>query len=305
MNYSTATKRFASFASNDASAGKLKHLMFACTLLFTVFAFPVAADNLQHTSAEQIPHVDQRAHENFVQYRYAENHKAFAIAPGGTWAWTESEVGPEAAEANALQRCQQYTEQTCVLYSLNDEIVFNAEAWPSLWRNNPKQKPTVTGVARGNQFPNLRFNDKRGKSRALNNFKGKITLVHFWGSWCGPCLREMPHLVKMQKTLKKQHGNKIAIVLLQIREPYNDSLQWARKNQFESLPLYDSGVKDSEDNILKTVDGKPYADRELAKAFPASYVLDRNGNVLFSHKGPISNWDEYLAFFSDLVMHDN
>jgi thiol-disulfide isomerase/thioredoxin len=310
MNYPVPINQFASFSGtswNDARADKPKLVGFVCIVLLSIFALPVAADSLQQTLAEPIPHVNQYARENYIQYQYAENNKAFAIAPGGTWAWTESEVSKENAEANALQRCQRYTEQICVLYSLNDEIVFDAEAWPHLWRTEPKQKvkTNVTGVARGNLFPNLRFNDKQGKPRALSNFKGKIILLHFWGSWCGPCLREMPHLVKMQAALKQKHDNEIAIILLQVREPFSISQQWAIKNQFEKLPLYDSGVKGSEDDIFKTVDGKSYADRQLAKAFPASYVLDRKGNVLFSHKGPISNWNEYLAFFSNIVKHDN
>lgn len=292
----------------DAHAGKPDTFRFACIFFLSILCWPVTVSALQPSQAEAIPHVNQNARENFVQYIYAESHKAFAIAPGGTWAWTAGEASREEANAKALQRCQEHTTQTCVLYSTNDDIVFNADAWPRLWRlTKPKPNATskpVSGVKRGEQFPNLHFKDSSGKARSLSDFKGKLTLVHFWGSWCAPCLREMPVLLKLQADLKQQHGDKIAMVLLQVREPFSISLQWARKQQFDALPLYDSGVKDSDDAMLKTEAGKSYSDRKLARAFPSSYVLDQNGRVLFSHYGPITNWEEYLPFFADAVTYN-
>lgn len=292
--------------NNDASADKPGKFWFVCALFFSMLLLPSVSYALQRSQADEIPHVNQQARENFVQYIYADNNKAFAIAPGGAWAWTEGELSKEEAGANALQRCQRQTEQDCIIYSLNNEIVFDAKAWPGLWRLNHKTSQTKTvGVARGNHFPNLRFNDKQGKPRSMQDFAGKITLVHFWGSWCPPCLREMPELLKMQAALKQNHGNKVAIILLQVREPFTESSKWAKKHQFDTLPLYDSGVKNSDDDILKTVDGKTYPDRKIAMAFPTSYVLDRKGRVLFTHKGPVKNWSEYLAFFSDVVNHNS
>ena len=94
-----------------------------------------------------------------------------------------------------------------------------------------------------------------------------------------------------------------AMVLLQVRESFNQSIQWAAKHKFDTLPLYDSGVSSDEDVTLTGADDKEYPDRQLARVFPTSYVLDRNGTVLFSHQGPASDWREYLDFFSDVVKH--
>lgn len=306
MNHAVPTKSFASFypSPDDARTDKPSIAWFVCATLLTLLGLPMVAYGLQQTQADQIPHVNQKARESFVQYIYADGHKAFAIAPGGTWAWTESEASKDEAETNALQRCQRQTEQSCVLYSLNDEIVFDSDTWSSLWRNKPDQtKKKSTGISRGAQFPNLRFKDRNGKSLSLRDFTGKVTLVHFWASWCPPCMREMPVLLKMQTALQQKHGNKVAIVLLQVRESFSSSQKWAKKYKFDSLPLYDSGVINIDDAALKTVDGKTYPDRQLAKAFPTSYVLDRYGKVLFSHNGPIADWFEYLPFFTDVVNH--
>lgn len=302
-----------SFASSlpipfDAFAGKPDSFRFACIFMCSLLWLPQAGNALQPSQAESIPHVNQRARENFVQYIYAENNKAFAIAPGGVWAWTEGEASREEANSKALQRCQQHTQQTCVLYGSNDEIVFDVAAWPRLWRLTQlpaRSKPKAgDSLRRGEAFPNLQFKDSKGKSRSIDEYRGRITLVHFWGSWCAPCLREMPALLKLQTTLQQQHGDKVAMVLLQVREPFVTSHKWAAKYQFDALPLFDSGVKDSDDETLRTQDGKAYPDRQIARAFPTSYVLDHTGKVLFTHNGPIANWEEYLPFFADAVTYN-
>lgn len=263
-----------------------------CAILLLVFTFSTQSSfALQRIDAEDIPHVNQRAIDSFVQYIYAAGNKAFAVAPGGAWAWSDLATTEKDATQKAIEQCQSYTQQTCVLFALNDKVVFDEKKWPTLWRLQ-KNKPA---------FPILKFKDKNGKSRSLKDFKNKITLVHFWGSWCPPCLREMPTLLRLQKELKKQYGNKVKMILLQVREPFKQSMQWAKQQGFDKLPLYDSGVKGEFDHKLRTTNGKSISDRQLAKVFPSSYVLDGQGRVLFSHRGPIDNWLEYLPFFKDVL----
>jgi len=101
--------------------------------------------------------------------------------------------------------------------------------------------------------------------------------------------------------LKKKQGNKVKMILLQAREPFSQSLHWAKQNKFNKLPLYDSAPSGENNDILQTVTGKKIKDRMIARVFPSTYVLDHKGRVLFSHRGPISNWTEYLEFFKSAV----
>jgi hypothetical protein len=109
----------------------------------------------------------------------------------------------------------------------------------------------------------------------------------------------------MYQILNDVAGDQVEFVVLQVREPIKTARAWAKENNVEALPLSDSGVKSSKDRQLTLKDGSRIDDRKLAKAFPASYVLDKNGLVIFSHMGSVSDWSEYVPFFLDAVRKSN
>jgi hypothetical protein len=90
------------------------------------------------------------------------------------------------------------------------------------------------------------------------------------------------------------------MVLLQVREPFAASLDWARGNRFDDLPLHDSGAGATSDR-LRLADGGSLPDRDLTPVFPGSYILDRNGTVALFHRGPVHDWMEYLPFLKELA----
>ena len=97
-------------------------------------------------------------------------------------------------------------------------------------------------------------------------------------------------------------GKQVELVILQAREPFSESIKWARKNGFADVTLYDSGVKSLSDTEMQLADGSRIQDREVAKTFPTSIVLDKNGIVVFYHTGPVNNWMEYIEFFRDTAL---
>jgi peroxiredoxin len=266
-----------------------------CGLMLNVMvATAIAAPSLP-------PHLGSTGQDEYRDYQEAPDHRAFAIAPGGAWGWASGKSTAEAAEEEALAVCQGQTEQRCVSYAVDARTVFDAATWPKLWRPYTSvagAKRAKVGRERGQRMHDLAFTTAQGRPGRLSALRGKVVVLHFWGAWCPPCRREMPDLQKTYERLTKRGD--FAFVILQSREKFEVSRQWAEK-QGIALPLSDSGSAGDDDANFRLADGTKIRDREIANRFPTTYILDRNGLVVFSHVGPISEWSQYDEFLADLA----
>lgn len=248
-----------------------------------------------------VPHLDAEGQGDFANYQKAGGHRAFAIAPGGAWGWKSEALSLAQAREAALASCAANTAQRCVPYDEDGHLVFDAKAWPRLWgpyADDAAAARATTGAALGQRFWNLAYRDPGGRNVSLQQLRGKVVVLHFWGAWCGPCRRELPHLQKLIDSYKGQSD--VVFVLLQVREPIEQSLAWAQRQGLK-LPLSDSGVRSGGDTALRLHAGGAVADREIATVFPSTYVLDRRGLVVFAKGGPVPDWAQYRDFLRDVV----
>lgn len=250
---------------------------------------------------EAVPHLDAAGKQGYREFLAAEKHKAFVIAPGGIWFWKAGEDTAESAIENALQSCLEEKALSCTPYAVNDQIVFDEKAWLKLWgpyQGKAAAARAYVGKERGDRFYNLSFRNSAGKLMKLSDFRGKVVLLHFWGSWCPSCLREMPELQQLYRALGA--SSDIQMVLLQVREKFATGRQWVQQKNLD-LPLHDSAVTGTALDLMSTAEGKPIHDRDIATAFPTTYVIDKHGIVVFSHVGAVSGWMQYLQLLRDVA----
>jgi len=117
----------------------------------------------------------------------------------------------------------------------------------------------------GEPAPDFSLRDINGKEVSLSSQKGKVVLVNFWATWCGPCKLEMPHLDKMDRELEAKGFEVISIS--------TDDARAASKVK----PLIKRGGYGF--TVLLDKDTSVVSQYNPAKTLPYNVLIDREGNI--------------------------
>ena len=135
----------------------------------------------------------------------------------------------------------------------------------------------------GDKLPNL---TDMGLEGALPALQGKVVLIDFWASWCGPCRHSFPVMAELQKT----YGSR-GLVVLTINV---DDERSAMEDFLKKTPAAFAVVRDAKHKVVAEAD---------VPTMPASFLVDRAGVIRFIHKGfdPGKARPQYIREIEELL----
>jgi thiol-disulfide isomerase/thioredoxin len=107
--------------------------------------------------------------------------------------------------------------------------------------------------------------------------KGKVLLINFWATWCKPCVKEFPDLVKLYNNYKDK-GFEIVFVSVDVPEDIEPKvIPFLRKQGVDFLTYYNKF--DRPEDLIN------YIDKNWEGAIPSTYIYDKDGNMTASILG--------------------
>ncbi|MBD3616495.1 MAG: redoxin domain-containing protein [Gracilimonas sp.] len=127
-------------------------------------------------------------------------------------------------------------------------------------------------------LPEFKLNDLANAEFNSNKLTGKITVINFWGLWCGPCVKEMPDI---QKLHEKFESNPNVEVITINNDPDIDKVrEWMIENEYTFKVLRDNG----------------YLSKQEVYVFPTTWFTNKNSEISFVHEGYTENLVEEFSW---------
>ena len=135
-------------------------------------------------------------------------------------------------------------------------------------QTQPQQQMVIRFVRDPDPAPDLKAKDLDGKELSLDTYKGKVVLLNFWATWCGPCRAEIPSLIRMQEAYKER----LQIIGMDVDDENEEQLRAFVKNQGINYPVAMTSVP------VRIAYGG-------IAALPTVFVINRDGEVVQKHVG--------------------
>jgi len=143
--------------------------------------------------------------------------------------------------------------------------------------SRPSSLPTgdLKSQAQRKAAPNFSLKDADGNPVTLADYRGKVVLVNFWATWCGPCEAEIPWFIEFEKKYKDQGFAVLGVSM--------DDDGW------KSVRPYVASHKIN----YRVMIGSELVSQQFGEieSLPTSFVLDREGRIASNHVGLVDKVD--------------
>ena len=138
--------------------------------------------------------------------------------------------------------------------------------------------------------PEFTLADLEGNLVTLSDLKGKVVMLNFWGTWCGPCRREIPDFVKL---IDKHQDSGLEILGVTLSSGSPENIQsFADQWNINYTLLTDINKNETQvvTSLYGQVTGQPIT------GIPTTFIIDKEGYIRQKYVGPRSE----KVFFKDI-----
>lgn len=147
--------------------------------------------------------------------------------------------------------------------------------WFSIQDHSHPHNAVIGQPASGEPAPDFTVKDEQGREVRLSDLKGKVVLVHFWATWCPPCVSEFPLLNELYGKLK---NSDFVLLAVSMDEKGKKAIDAFRKKISFDFPVYL--------NPDQTI-----ADLYGSYGLPESFLIDKQGVIVRKIVGP-QEWNK-------------
>ena len=130
------------------------------------------------------------------------------------------------------------------------------------------------------------FPDISGQMQSIHQWRGKVLVINFWATWCGPCLKEIPEFIKLQAEYQDR-GLQFIGVAIEDKQSVSDYLQRININ-YPILIAGDAGI------------GLAQQLGNIINAVPYTVIVNQAGQIVYRQPGELSG-DKLLEIVTPLV----
>ncbi len=130
-----------------------------------------------------------------------------------------------------------------------------------------------------NSSQRVSVSNRDGSRRELRPADGKVLIVHFWATWCPPCVEELPGLIAYERSIRGQ--GRLELLTVSVDKDFATVDAWLTEHQLAGLPL----ALDPE---------KAAANAFGTRKFPETWVVGPGGRILDYFQGALDWSDKSL-----------
>jgi peroxiredoxin len=132
--------------------------------------------------------------------------------------------------------------------------------------------------------PDFSLKDANGATVKLADYRGKVLLLNFWATWCGPCKIEIPWFMEFEQQYKNKGFEVLGVAM--------DDDGWTAVKPYIADRKFNYRVVLGNDSVASAYGG--------VDALPTTFVINQDGRILTSHIGLV-NRDDYVKEITSLL----